>query len=285
MSLAWSGRDGKEINLDLDDVREIEVMQKIIAAGGGNISARQALEMDGSQDNGKRAHFGRTMLSLTNKLEGATGEEIIGKAKLRFEGERVNTYFFKSQISVESNGEKIIIPKFSPHETSKGGRAARKKSEGIRPVTIEKPPQRKIIETVDPDDLPALTDQLLQELPPRNPEEVFKNEKIKVAADYMYRNEVIPYWTKVMLWLRYGLPANSAATLSRGSQRVPMAEILPYIPRYRGLELGAASIISSLTPRSLLTIEVDFIRSSGGKFPELLKLEPMLGSRLREILG
>ena len=290
ISMIYSNADGNEVRINLDDSREVDLVQKIIAAGGGNISARQAVEMDGTPDKGRLAHFGRAILSLSKKLEQATGQQIIDKSKLRVNGERVNTYFFNFPISVETNGQRKTIPKFTPPETPKGGRPVHKKNP-VRMKALTGPEAAPngagqiLIETVSPSELPPLSDELLQELSPRAPEEIFSNEKVKIAADYLHRNEVLGYWTKVMLWVRFGIPAHGGAAINRGGQRLPLSEVLPYIPSYRGLDLPSASVITSLTPRSLLKLEIKFIRSSSEKFPELLRLEPLLGSQLKELLG
>lgn len=300
-----AGPEGTPISVKISDPREIDLLEKMVVVGNGSITARQVIEADGSYEEGKAPHVGRTVLTLNQKLEQTAGKPIIVKSRLRIDGNKTHLYRLTSRIDVK-NGKKLVsIPEFVPPQPLvKGGRpkVARiptKKTLKPKPITsrprpqkvdeepkheaVVEAPQAKTNKIVSRVELPPLNKKLLDSLGSRDPSEVRDNLDIQEASDHIAGQHLFDDGTKVVLFLRYGLDMTYPRKINRGGQSISIADIEAFIPKHQGLDVVSASLVCGLSPLVILKTEAGFIAEFKQRFPALEKLETKINDQIKAI--
>lgn len=297
MKLSFTSAAGHQITVRLDDPREIDLLQKMLIVGDGSLTARQAIEAEGSSQIGKMPHVGRTMLTLRQKLEAAAGEPVITKSYLRTDNGRVHVYRLTRELTLMMGDQTLFLPEYKTRLPNKSGRPPLKpataKPKPKKPKAIEaepKLPTETVIETAPappvPDFIPAeklpdLTEALLKKLTARDNNEVFLNSGVRGAANAIARNAPPDYRTKLLLFLRYGNPSPGLVTVNRSGQFISAKQLQPYIPAHRGLDVISASLVSGLTPLAILQSEKKLIVDFKAEHPCLASLEDIVTAEIK----
>jgi len=307
LTIRLNASNNQAISLAIKDPREIDLLRKIAKIGDGSLTAKQAIEAEGSSDKGKMPHVGRTMLSLAKRLEEAAERPVIVKSYFRINGSRVHIYRLATELCLSDGKDEITIPEYK-HSPLKGGRP---KSNQV-PVKRKPPQKPKAKATINPkarpkakqaettstsheatdpiipdiishDELPSFNDALLDSLVARDANEVLNNREIKLASMQIHRNNSHDYRTRIVLLLRYGMPPQNSSLINRSGKIVKATDIAEYLPPYRGLDVKSASLVCGLTPLAILKSERDFIRSFKREFPALAQLEDKIDTQITDL--
>lgn len=308
-SVSVFGESGR-VTVKITDPREIDLLKKMAKIGNGSITARQAIEAEGLAQPGKMPHVGRTMLSLSEQLEAAAGSPVIVKSRLSIAGKKTHLYRLTSGLTLDIGGKSMTIPEFKPPQKLKGGRPASKvvptkkatNNKVLRPAsikstleqtTLSKPgikrnldptrAERPTSDIIARENLPAFDSNLAEMLSARDWQEEINCRSVRNAVDYLSRQKVLDYRTKVVLFLRYGIEAAAPIQINRSGDIIPTPAVTAAIPSGQGLDLASTSLVCGLTAKAIYKAERDFVAAHQADFPALSGLEKVLKAEFENL--